>query len=314
MGRYIIKRLLSLIPVLLGITLVAFFAIRLVPGDVATAILRDQSNPELDAVIRAGLGLDQPVHIQLVDWITRVVRLDFGRSFVTGRPVLPDVVARLPATLELALAATLVSILIAVPLGILTAIKRGTVWDYVERFLSVAGLSTPSFLLALLLVLVVALKWRLFPTVGHVPFGEDPAGNLRHMVLPALSLGIGMAAAVARYTRSCMLDVLDEDYIRTARGKGLTEGLVVLRHALRNALIPVITVIGMQMGTLIGGTVIIESIFAWPGVGRYVLQGIYDRDYPIVQTTVMVIAFFFVLINLLVDVLYAYLDPKIRFD
>ena len=312
--RYILSRMLSSIPVLIGVTLLAFFAMRLVPGDVSLAILRQEARPELVEQIRRTLGIDRPLLTQLVDWLAHVVRLDFGRSFTSGRPILPDVLALLPATLELASAATLISIAVAIPLGLLNAIKRGSLWDYGGRIVTVVGFSLPSFWLALLFIKVVALDLHLLPAVGHVPFMKDPVGNLRTLILPAFSLGVGMAAVVARYTRSAMLDVLDEDYIRTARSKGLSETRTMTQHALKNALIPVVTIIGIQMGTMIGGTVIVEEIFAWPGLGRYLLQAIYERDYPVVQTVIMVMAFFFLLINLVVDVLYAYLDPRIRYN
>lgn len=314
MARFIIHRLISLIPVLVGIALLAFFAIRLVPGDAVLTILGQEATPELVAEVRRIMGLDQPLYMQLIDWLAHLARLDFGKSFTSGRPILPDILLRLPATLELTLAATLVSITLAIPLGMLTAMKRGSVWDYVERMISLAGLSIPSFWLALLLIEMFALRLDILPAVGYVPFTEDPIGNLRGLILPALSLGVGMVAVVARYTRSSMLDVLGQDYIRTARGKGLRERRLIIRHALKNALIPVVTVTGIQMGRLIGGTVIVEEIFAWPGLGRFTLQAIFERDYPVVQTMVMVIAFFFVIINLLVDILYCYLDPRIRFD
>jgi peptide/nickel transport system permease protein len=300
--------------VLVGIALVAFFAIRLVPGDAVLTILGQEATPELAAEVRRIMGLDQPLYMQLIDWFAHLARLDFGKSFTSGRPIMPDILLRLPATLELTLAATLVSITLAIPLGMLTAMKRGSIWDYIERMISLAGLSMPSFWLALLLIEVFALRLDILPAVGYVPFTEDPIGNLRGLILPALSLGVGMVAVVARYTRSSMLDVLGQDYIRTARGKGLRERRLIIRHALKNALIPVVTVIGIQMGRLIGGTVIVEEIFAWPGLGRFTLQAIFERDYPVVQTMVMVIAFSFVIINLLVDILYCYLDPRIRFD
>lgn len=314
MAQFIARRLISLILVLVGIALLTFFAIRLVPGDVVITILGEDASPELAAEVRRIMGLDQPIHVQLVNWFADVAQLDFGMSFTTGRPVLPDILARIPATLELALAASIISLTIAIPLGVLTAMKRGSVWDYGERAFSLVGLSVPNFWLALLLINVFALKLDLLPAIGYVPFFEDPIANLRGLILPAMSLGVGMIAVVARYTRSMMLDVLRQDYVRTARSKGLLEWRVVTEHALKNALIPVVTVIGIQIATLIGGTFIVEQIFAWPGLGRYLLQAIYERDYPVVQATVMVVAFSFVFINLLVDLLYCYLDPRIRFE
>jgi peptide/nickel transport system permease protein len=313
--RFIVNRLISLIPVLIGITLVVFFAIRLVPGDVALSILREEATPELVAEIRRIMGLDQPIHVQLVDWFAHLARLDLGKSFTSGRPILPDILVRLPATLELALAATTISIMLGIPLGLLTSVKSGSsLSDIIERVVSVVGLSMPRFWLALVLILVVALKFRLLPAVGYVPFTEDPVNNLRRLILPAFSLGLRMTAIVARYTRSSLLDVLGQDYMRTARGKGLSEWRVITRHGLKNALIPVVTVIGIQMSMLIGGTVIVEEIFTWPGIGRFALYAIYERDYPVIQATVMFIAFFFVINNLLVDIIYVYLDPRIRLD
>lgn len=314
MGRFIVRRLLSLIPVFFGITLIAFFAVRLIPGDAATAILKQEARPELVAQIRQTLGIDRPLHVQLIDWFAHLSRLDFGKSFVSGRPVLPDILDKLPATLELAFFATLISAFVAIPLGILTAIKRGSIWDYIERFFSLAGLSIPSFWLALILILVFALKLRWLPAVGYVSFLENPLENLRRVMLPSISLGVGMAAVVARYTRSSLLDVLSQDYMRTAKGKGLNAYQVIVSHGLKNAMIPVVTTIGMQLGTLIGQTVIVESIFVWPGLGQFTLQAIYDRDYPIVQAMVIVFAFFFVIINLAVDIIYSFLDPRIRYE
>lgn len=312
MGKYIIRRLLESIPVLLGITLVAFLVVRLIPGDVVMTLLRENQDPAQAAEIRRQLGIDRPMWLQLVDWLWRVVRLDFGNAFVSGRPILPDVLLRLPATLELAMAATLISTVVALPLGTLAATHRGKPVDFVSQVLSLIGLSMPNFWLALLLIMLVSLKGRLLPSGGFVSFAEDPLGNLRYLILPAVTLGVAMAAVVSRYTRSSLLDVLDRDYIRSARGKGLPEKLILVRHAMPNALIPVLTIIGIQFGTLLGGTVIVEEIFAWPGIGRFTLQAIWERDYPVVQTMVIVMATFIVLINLLVDVAYSLLDPRIR--
>lgn len=314
MSQFIIRRLIALIPVLLGITLVAFFSIRMIPGDVALTILGQESTPELAAEIRRSLGIDAPLHAQLIDWFAHLARLDFGKSFTSGRPIFPDVVARLPATLELTFAATAIAILLAIPLGVLTATRRGGLWDYSERIFSLVGLSIPSFWLALILIYFVSLRLDLLPAMGYVPFTESPVENLRRLILPALSLGLGLMAVLTRYVRSSMLDVMGQNYILVARGKGLKESAIIVRHALKNGLIPVITILGIMIGTLIGGTVIVEEIFAWPGLGRFTLHAIHDRDYPVVQTMVMVIAFFFVAINLLVDILYSFLNPQIELD
>jgi peptide/nickel transport system permease protein len=314
MLRFILGRLLAAIPVLLGVTIAVFFVMKLMPGDAIMARLGTEATPELTAAFRDLYGLDRPVPQQLWEWLGRVVRLDFGVSMVSHRPVLASILQRLPATLELTLAATLLALLLGIPLGVAAAWWKGRAADLVARFLAMIGQSVPTFWLALLLILLFGLRLRWLPATGYVAWAEDPLRHLRYVALPAVTLGIGMAAVVARYVRASLLDVLRLDYVRTARGKGLAARSVLWRHALRNALIPVTTVVGIQIGTLIGGTVIIEDIFAWPGMGRFALQAIYERDYPVIQTIVIVIAAFYVTINLLVDVAYTFLDPRIRGD
>jgi peptide/nickel transport system permease protein len=314
MVRFILGRVLAAVPVLLGVTIAVFFVMKLMPGDAIMARLGTEATPELIAAFRDLYGLDRPLPQQLWEWLGRVVRLDFGVSMVSRRPVLASILQRLPATLELTLAATLLALLIGIPLGVAAAWWKGRAADLVARFFAMIGQSVPSFWLALLLILLFALRLRWLPATGYVSLAEDPVRHLRHVALPALTLGIGMAAVVARYVRASLLDVLRRDYVRTARGKGLAARGVLWRHAVRNALIPVTTVVGIQIGTLIGGTVIIEDIFAWPGMGRFALQAIYERDYPVIQTIVIVIAAFYVTINLIVDLAYTFLDPKIRSD
>lgn len=314
MLRFLLGRLLATIPVLLGVTIAVFLVMQLMPGDAMMARLGTDAPPELVAQFRDFYGLDRPMVQQLGDWLSRVVRLDFGVSMVSNRPVLESILQRLPATLELTLAATLIGLLTGVPLGVAAAWWQGKTADLAARFFALIGQSMPTFWLALLLILLFALYLRWLPATGYVAFVDDPIRHLRYVALPAMTLGTGMAAVVARYVRASLLDVMRRDYVRTARGKGLAARTVLWRHALRNALIPVTTVVGIQIGALIGGTVIIEDIFAWPGMGRFALQAIYERDYPVIQTIVIVIAAFYVSINLLVDVAYTYLDPKIRHD
>lgn len=311
---YVLRRLLLTLPVLLGITVAVFLIMKLIPGDAMMARLGTDATPELIQQFRDQHGLDRPVLVQLGEWLVKVATLDFGVSMVTGRSVLETIGQRLPATLELTFAATLLALLLGVPLGILAVLWRGRGTDFLARVASILGLSVPNFWLALLLILWFALKLRWLPATGYASLLLDPIQHLRHVALPALTLAVGMAAVIARYVRSSLLDVLRLDYVRTATGKGLGPTAVLLRHALRNALLPVTTVVGIQIGALIGGTVIIEDVFAWPGMGRYALQAIYERDYPVIQTIVVVVAAFYVLINLLVDLAYAWLDPKIRFD
>jgi len=311
---FVLRRLILTLPVLLGITVAVFLIMKLIPGDAMMARLGTDATPELIQRFRDQHGLDRPTIVQLVEWIGKVATLDFGVSMVTGRGVLETIGQRLPATLELTLAATLLALGIGIPLGVAAASSRGRWADFLVRLGSILGLSIPNFWLALLLTLWLALRLRWLPATGYASLFEHPLQHLRYVALPAFTLAVGMAAVVARYVRSSLLDVLGLDYIRTATGKGLSSRVVLVHHALRNALLPVTTVVGIQMGALIGGTVIIEDIFAWPGMGRYALQAIYERDYPVIQTIVLVVACFYVVINLLVDLAYAWLDPKIRFE
>lgn len=301
------------LPVLLGITVAVFLIMKLIPGDAIVARLGTDATPELIQRFRDLHGLDRPLLVQLWEWLSRVARLDFGDSMVTGRNVIASIGARLPATLELTGAATLLSLLIGVPLGVASVWWRGRGADFVARVVSILGLSIPNFWLALLLIFWFSLRLRWLPATGYSALLTDPLQHLRYVALPAITLGVGMAAVIARYVRSSVLDVMRHDYIRTATGKGVGPASVLWRHALRNALLPVVTIVGIQIGTLLGGTVIIEDIFAWPGLGRFALQAIYERDYPVIQTIVLVVAAFYVGINFLVDMLYGWLDPRIRY-
>ena len=309
------RRLLLAIPSLFGVALVTFVLMRSVPGDVVTqlvGVLEDIS-PERLAELRRLFGLDLPVHVQFAQWFGAVLQGDLGTSLRTGRSVALDIGLRFPVTLQLTLMSLAIALVLAVPLGVTAARYRGRWPDYLGSGFVLVGLAIPNFFLAILLILLFSLRLGWLPPAGYVPFLEDPVENLRRMVLPSLSLGLILAAATTRIMRSTMLEVLGRDYVRTARAKGLVERRVVLRHALRNALIPVVTVVGLQFGALLGGAVIVEQVFSLPGIGRFALEGINLRDYPVVQGAVLVIAASFVLVNLIVDVVYALIDPRVRY-
>jgi len=313
---FIAARLLSLIPVLWGVSVLVFLLIHLIPGNALQMFLGTQvemTPAQLDQLRRL-FGLNKSLPLQYADWLGRLLRGDFGVSLRTSRAVLPDILNRLPVSAELTLLALLVALAIAVPVGILSALRRGTPADAVIRILGLVGLSIPNFWLGTMLLLLLPGRVLPIASIGvYLRFFANPIGNLTVMVLPAFSLGIALAAVVMRFVRSSLLEVLGADYIRTARAKGLRELLVIDRHALRNALIPVITVIGFQAGYLLGGTVVIEEVFALPGMGRFALAAINQRDYPVVQGVVLIIAVLFVLTNIAVDVLYAYVDPRVRY-
>ncbi len=315
MGPYLIRRLLLAVPTVLGVLIAVFLLIRLVPGDVVTQLigLEASISPKRVDELKRLFGIDRPIPVQFADYLADVARGNLGKSLRTGRPVGPELARRFPVTIQLALMGLLVAIAIGIPVGILAALRRGRVADYAATGFVLLGLSVPSFWLAILIILLFSLRLGWLPPTGYVSPGEDLVGNLQHMLLPALSLGLVLAAASTRIVRSSLLEVLGRHYIRTARAKGLLEHAVVLRHALRNALIPVVTVIGLQFGTLLGGTVIIEQIFSLPGIGRYALEGINLRDYPVIQGAVLAIALSFVLVNLFVDMCYGFLDPRIRY-
>lgn len=309
------RRTLLAIPSLLGVALVTFILMRSVPGDVVTSMLGDMQDvtPERLDELRRLFGLDLPIHVQFGQWIGAVLQGDLGSSLRTGRSIAGDIALRFPVTLQLTLMSLSIALVLAVPIGVTAARYRGRWPDYLGSGFVLIGLALPNFFLAILLILLFSLQLGWLPPAGYVPLLEDPAENLRRMLLPSLSLGLILAAATTRIMRSTMLEVLGRDYVRTARAKGLEERVVTLRHALRNALIPVVTVVGLQFGSLLGGTVIIEQVFSLPGIGRFALEGINLRDYPVVQGAVLVIAAAFVLVNLLVDVIYALIDPRVRY-
>ncbi|UFN49817.1 ABC transporter permease [Roseomonas sp. OT10] len=306
------RRLLALLPVLFGLCLLSFTLLALVPGDPVTAMLGLEADPAAVATLRAKYALDEPLPARFLAWFGAVLTGDLGRSIQTGRPVLTMVGTALVPTLQLAVAAMTVSLLIAIPAGIVAATRRDRPADLAASLLALCGLSLPSFWLGLLLILGLSVHLPLLPSSGYVPFSTDPLAALRHLVLPALTLGAAMAAATMRMTRSAMIEALSADYIRTARAKGLPARRVVWRHALRNALLPVVTLVGLQFGQVLGGVVITESVFSWPGIGKLTVDAIFARDHPVVQGAILVTATLFVLINLATDLLYAVLDPRLR--
>lgn len=312
MGQYIARRLLILPVVLLGVSILVFMVLHLVPGNPAQVIAGADAPPETVRTIERELGLDKPLPEQYAIYLGRVLHGDLGRSLRSKRPVIADVLDALPNTLQLTLLAALITPVLAIPLGVMAAARRGSWLDSVLMLGSMLGITAPIFAIALALMYFFAYQWRLFPISGYGGPVWTPQG-LRSAFLPALTLAVGAVATMARLTRSAMLEVLSQDYIRVARAKGLRESVVLLRHGLRNALLPVITVLGLQVAYLLSGAVVTETVFAWPGVGRLAVYAIQARDFPLVQGTVLVISVSFVLVNLLVDILYAFIDPRIHY-
>ncbi|HIY16510.1 MAG TPA: ABC transporter permease [Candidatus Intestinimonas stercorigallinarum] len=314
MKTYVIRRLLQLIPVLFGISVLIFAVMKMIPGDVISGILGVDATPELREQLREIYGLDRPYVVQYLDWIGGVLRGDFGESIRTGEPILPQILTRFKVTAELTILAAIISWIIAIPLGILAAVKRNSMADRFVRVFALLGVSVPNFALSILLILFLSLVFNYFSPLGYVGFFEDPIRNLQIMILPASILGVSIAGSVMRMTRSSVLEVLRQDFVRTVRAKGASERVAIFRHVLRNALIPIITLVGMQIGSLLGGAVIVEQIFSLPGLGQMTLTGINQRDYPVVQGCVLFIAFVYVLVNLVTDLLYSYIDPRISYD
>lgn len=316
MLQYLTRRLLLTIPTLLGVAIIVFALMRAIPGDVVTQLVGVDGNISEARMeeLRRMFGLDLPVHEQFRQWLGAALRGDLGSSLRSGRSVMRDLTLRFPVTLQLTLMSLGIALLLAVPLGMMAAVWRGSIIDYVLSLLALLGLSLPGFFLGILAIFFFSLRLRWLPPAGYVPWQDSPWENLRHMLLPSLSLGLILAAATMRTMRSSVLEILSRDYIRTAKAKGLNSRAILYRHALRNALIPVVTVVGLQFGTLLGGAVIIEQVFSLPGIGRFALEGINLRDYPVVQGAVLLISLAFVLVNVFVDLLYSLIDPRIRYD
>ncbi|MEM1254416.1 MAG: ABC transporter permease [Cyanobacteria bacterium P01_H01_bin.21] len=335
MGRYILKRLLQLVPVLLGISLLVFAFLHLIPGDPALVLLGDRANPEQVAALRERMGLNEPLPLQYLSFLGNLLRFDLGESIFTGIPIWDEIKLRWPATFELSVIAMLIALILGIPAGVIAAVRKNSLIDNLTMSGSLLGVSMPVYWLGLLLVyfFAVNLQWlppsgrigieignNFEPITGFFIFDALVQGNfaalkniLAHLVLPAITLSTIPLAILARITRSAMLEVLSQDYIRTARAKGLLELLVIGKHALKNAMLPVVTIVGLEFGTLLGGAILTETIFSWPGIGKWIYEGILQRDYPVVQGGVVFVAFVFVLVNLLVDISYAFLDPRIQY-
>lgn len=306
MSRYILRRLLYAIPVMLVVSLIVFGILHIAPGDPATMLAGEDARPEDVAAIKANYGLDQPLYVQYGVWLGNALRGDFGRSIVTRRPVMDEIATRLPSTVQLAVSALFLAVILGMIVGVISATRQYSALDHGVMVLALLGVSMPVFWLGLMLIMIFAVELRWLPTGG--------TGTIQQLVLPAVTLGAASTAIIARMTRSSMLEVVRQDYIRTARAKGLMERVVLVRHALKNALIPVATVVGIEFGYLLGGAVITETVFSRPGLGRMLVTSINSRDFPVVQGTLMLLAGSFVLVNLLVDILYGFLDPRIRYE
>jgi len=317
MIRYLMQRIIAFVPTLLGVSILIFSTIRLVPGDAIVAMLGTEAGM-LTAVQRQSLeayfGLDKPPVEQYIVWVGNALRGDLGLSVRHGQPVLNVILARYPVTLQLAVMAVTIALLIGLPIGVLSAVKHNSIIDLLGRLLALLGLAMPGFLLGTLIIFVLSVYFKILPNSGdYVSLAENPLRNLSQMIFPAFTLGFSFSASVMRTTRSAVLEVLAQDYVRTARSKGLVERIVIQRHALRNALIPIVTIVGVEIGYLLGGTVIIEEIFALPGIGRLLFNAISQRDYALVQGIALFIAFNFVVINLFADFIYTVIDPRISY-
>jgi peptide/nickel transport system permease protein len=317
MRTYLTKRLLLIVPTLLGVASLVFVIMRVVPGDITLLILGGDQAGRIDpaqiAAMRHQLGLDQPMLVQFGTWLWGVLRFDFGTSLWSGQPVLEELFLRLPLSFELALLATVVSVLLAIPFGMLAAVRQDTWLDYFIRIVSIGGLAIPSFWVGILVILFLVIGFGWGPPLEFTPPWVDPWANFQQLVWPVVTVGYRYAAVTTRMTRSTLLEVMREDYIRTAWAKGLRERAVVVRHALKNAMLPVVTLIGTEFAFLIGGLVVTETVFTLNGVGRFVVDAVAHRDYPVVQALVFLIALSFVVVNLLIDLTYAWFDPRIRF-
>ncbi len=311
MGRYLLKTLITVIPTLFGTITIVFFLIHLTPGDPALAILGPHATAEAIQELRTSLGLDQPLYLQYLKFIGNLLQGDLGRSLVTEQSVLLETLRPLPYTIHLALAGVIISLIIGIPIGVISAVRRNSFIDYFMRASSISGVSVPVFFLAIIILWIFSYKLEWFPMTG-VGKTNSWGSLLYHLILPAFTIGINMAVLIMRLTRSCMLEVLSQDYVRTARAKGLAEKSVILVHALKNALLPIVTVVGLTMGQLLGGAILTETVFARQGVGKLLMDAIFARDYPQVQGTVLIFASAVILINVFVDIIYKFLDPRIK--
>ena len=321
MQAYVVKRTFLFIPTLLLVTIVIFVLLRIVPGDPAVMLLaggeaggeENEYSQEQLAELRAKLGTDKPIVVQYAIWVGNMARLDFGTSFFYETPVADDLKQKFPVTLELAILATILAVIVAVPMGVVSAIRQDTIADYATRVITIAGVAIPNFWLAILMIFFLVLIFGWMPPIVYVSLWENPTSNLKQLFFPALALGFSNMAFIARITRSAMLEVFREDYIRTARSKGLREAVVVFRHALKNAMLPVVTISGYEFGRLMAGTIIIEVIFMVPGMGRLLVTSIFHRDFPMIQAVIVLITVLVLVLNLVLDLFYAWLNPRIRY-
>ena len=314
MTQYLLRRLLHALLIIWGCATLVFFLLRLIPGDPVIQMLGPEYTPEAAALLRQKLGLDEPVHVQYVRWFGNILTGDFGTSIATGESVTGAIGTGLPKTLSIALLSFLIALLIALPAGVLAALKRNTAFDYAASVVAFVGVSMPSFWFGIILVLIFAVRLGWLPSLGYAEIGDDGVWEwLKHLLLPSIAIGAGYAAILMRFVRSGLLEVLGSDYVRTARAKGLGERAVMVRHALRNALIPVVTIAGIQLALLLSGAVVIEIVFSIRGLGRILVGAIFDKDYPMVQGVILLVAVIFVLANLVVDVVYTFLDPRIHY-
>jgi len=314
MFRQVMIRVLSVIPLLFTISVLLFILISLLPGDAGDAILAETGTEEDIERIREGLGLSRPFYIQYADWLINFTKGNWGNSFLTNQSVFIKFTERLPVTLELALISMFFATLFAIPSGVIAAVNRNTIWDNLNGLLTVIGVSMPAFWLGMLLILLFSIKLGILPASGYVPFFLDPIQNIKSLIMPAFCIGFSYAATLSRQTRSAMLDVLSEDYIVTARVKGASEKVVIWKHALRNAIIPIITIFALKVGRLIGNTVVIETIFVLPGISRAIVDGVLGRDYPVVMAFTLALASFIVFVNMIVDIVYIFIDPRISIN
>jgi peptide/nickel transport system permease protein len=313
MTTYVLRRLLLMVPVAFLVTIGVFMLIHLSRGDPALIMLGEDRSPQAIAALHQQLGLDKPLYVQYLLWLTHIVHGDWGRSITTHEPVASAILDRLPATVELGVAALVWSLLVAIPMGTIAAVRRGSVVDRLATGIAVAGVSVPNFFIGIVLIFALSVSARMFPFGGYVPLTQDPLESLRHVALPAIALGTAGTAINMRFTRSSMIEVLNHDYIRTAIAKGASWRRVVFVHALKNALIPVVTIVGLQIGGIIEGAVVTETVFTWPGVGRLAVESIFNRDYTVVQGVVLLATFSYVIANLAVDLVYGWLDPRISY-
>ncbi|AKN30233.1 peptide ABC transporter permease [Clostridium carboxidivorans P7] len=334
MIRYVLKRLALLLPVLVGVSIIVFVVMHVLTTDPTSIILGQHASADQIAALRKQLGLDNPLYIQYLDFLKGLLHRDFGNSLITQTSVWSELTTRLPATIELAFAAIIIASIVGVTMGVISAIKQNSIVDYISMVGALLGVSMPIFWLGLILIVIFSLQLHILPVSSRIQVGMEPAhitgfyildsiltGNMasladsiKHLILPAVALASYSTAIIARMTRSTMLEVIGQDYIRTARAKGLAEKTVIIRHALKNAFIPIITVIGLQLGSLLGGAVLTETVFAWPGIGSYTIDAILKADYPVVQGAVMLMAIIFVTVNLLVDLIYGLIDPRIKYS